>query len=168
MLLRDVTELRRRDRLLLSKDATIREVHHRVKNNLQTTSSLLRLQARRLPAGEGRTALNEAERRIRTIALVHEVLSRDPVEQVAFTDIVRPLVRMAEDGLSSSERAVTFEIVGDPGELPAEMATPLAVVLNELLQNAAEHAFPADQRARSGGVVLARAAQRRPPPCWCG
>jgi two-component sensor histidine kinase len=154
VLLRDVTELRRRDRLLLSKDATIREVHHRVKNNLQTTSSLLRLQARRLPPGEGRTALNEAERRIRTIALVHEVLSRDPVEQVPFYDIVKPLVRMAEDGVSTAERAVTFKVEGDPGELPAEVATSLAVVLNELLQNAAEHAFPAGTPG-DGKVVLA-------------
>ena len=66
LLLRDVTDLRRRDRLLLTKDTTIREVHHRVKNNLQTISSLLRLQARRLDDTEaaGRTALLEAERRI--------------------------------------------------------------------------------------------------------
>ena len=70
LLLRDVTDLRRRDRLLLTKDATIREVHHRVKNNLQTISSLLRLQARRLDEAEvvGRIALLEAERRIRAIA----------------------------------------------------------------------------------------------------
>jgi len=125
-----------------------------VKNNLQTTSSLLRLQARRLAPGEGRTALNEAERRIRTIALVHEVLSRDPVEQVPFTDIVKPLVRMAEDGVSSSERPVVFAVEGDPGELKAEVATSLAVVLNELLQNAAEHAFP-DTGEGDGRVVLA-------------
>ncbi|MBV9933616.1 MAG: sensor histidine kinase [Actinobacteria bacterium] len=154
VLLRDVTELRRRDRLLLSKDASIREVHHRVKNNLQTTSSLLRLQARRLPPGEGRTALGEAERRIRTIALVHEVLSRDPVEQVPFTDIVKPLVRMAEDGASSLGRAVVFRVEGDPGELRPEVATSLALVLNELLQNAAEHAFP-EEAEGDGLVVLA-------------
>ena len=79
LLLRDVTDLRRRDRLLLTKDATIREVHHRVKNNLQTISSLLRLQARRLGEAEaaGRIALLEAERRIRAIALVHDILARD-------------------------------------------------------------------------------------------
>ena len=77
LLVRDVSELRRRDRLLLTMDATIREVHHRVKNNLQTISSLLRLQARREPPGGGRTALEEAERRIRSIALIHEILSRE-------------------------------------------------------------------------------------------
>ena len=90
ILLRDVTDIRRRDRLLLSKDATIREVHHRVKNNLQTISSLLRLQARRsVDHATARSRLREAERRIRSIARVHEVLSHDPGEQVAFGEIVR-------------------------------------------------------------------------------
>ncbi|NBR67358.1 MAG: ATPase, partial [Actinobacteria bacterium] len=78
MLLRDVSELRRRDRMILSKDATIREIHHRVKNNLQTISSLLRLQGRRLESAEAKAAVAESVRRIRTIALVHETLSREP------------------------------------------------------------------------------------------
>ena len=142
VLLRDVTDLRRRDQLLVSKDATIREVHHRVKNNLQTISSLLRLQARRLPQGEGRVALAEAERRIRSIALVHEILSRDPSQQVPFNEIIDPLLRMAREGAVTAEGVVLFSVEGDAGELPAELATPLAVVVTELLQNAAEHAFP--------------------------
>ncbi|HZT64390.1 MAG TPA: histidine kinase N-terminal domain-containing protein [Acidimicrobiales bacterium] len=140
-LMRDVTDLRRRDRLLISKDATIREVHHRVKNNLQTISSLLRLQGRRLGSDEGRTALQEAERRIRSIALVHEILSRDPGDQVAFGEIVRSLVHMAEDAAASFDRPVAIQVSGDPGEVPADVATPLAVVMAELLQNAVEHAF---------------------------
>jgi two-component sensor histidine kinase len=143
VLLRDVTELRRRDRLLLSKDAAIREVHHRVKNNLQTISSLLRLQSRRLPPGEGRDALLESERRVRSIALVHEILSRDTVDQVHFNDILPSLMRMAED-LGSLERPVRITSSGDAGDVPASVATPLAVVVTELLQNAVEHAFPAD------------------------
>ena len=64
VLLRDVTELRRRERELMTKDATIREIHHRVKNNLQTVAALLRLQARRLRIPEGRAALEEAVRRV--------------------------------------------------------------------------------------------------------
>ena len=151
VLLRDVTDLRRRDRLLVSKDATIREVHHRVKNNLQTISSLLRLQGRRLSPGEGRVALSEAERRIRSIALVHEILSRDPGQQVAFKEIIDPLLRMAQDGVLSPERPVRFSVEGEAGELPAELATPLAVVVTELLQNAVEHAFPDDGRAGDDG-----------------
>ncbi|MGH9078412.1 MAG: sensor histidine kinase, partial [Acidimicrobiales bacterium] len=146
VLMLDVTALRRRDRLLLSKDAAIREVHHRVKNNLQTISSLLRLQARRLGDGEARRALEEAERRVRSIALVHEILSRDTRDQVDFNDIVPSLIRMAED-LTSSRRPVRVTYEGEAGSVGAAVATPLAVVLTELLQNAAEHAFPDDPAA---------------------
>ncbi len=142
VLLRDVSELRRRDRLLLSKDATIREIHHRVKNNLQTISSLLRLQGRRLASPEAKDAIEESVRRISSIALVHETLSRDAGEDVPFLDILRPLLRMVEEGLVSPDRHVEMTVAGDPGTLPATVATPMAVVLNELLQNAVDHAFP--------------------------
>jgi two-component sensor histidine kinase len=144
LLLRDISELRRRDRMLVSLDATIREIHHRVKNNLQTISSLLRLQGRRLTSLEAKGAIEESVRRIRSIALVHETLSREGGGDVPFNDIVRPLVRTVEESLVSPERPVRFEVVGDPGKLPARVATPLAVVLTELLQNAADHAFPVD------------------------
>ena len=154
LLVRDVSELRRRDRLLLTMDATIREVHHRVKNNLQTISSLLRLQARREPPGSGRTALEEAERRIRSIALIHEILSRDAVDSVDLNDIVVQLVRVAEEGVFSSDVAVRFRVKGEGGVLPADIATPLGVVLTELLTNAAEHAFPAGWSQPEGAYVL--------------
>jgi two-component sensor histidine kinase len=143
LLVRDVTELRRRDRMLLSKDATIREVHHRVKNNLQTVSALLRLQGRRLASPEAKQAIEESVRRVRSIALVHETLSREIRETVPFDDVVRPLVRLVEEGLQTSERPVRFVVEGELGDLPPETATPLAVVLVELLQNAVEHAYPA-------------------------
>lgn len=142
VLLRDVSDLRLRDRLLLSRDATIREVHHRVKNNLQTISSLLRLQARREPAGSGRTALEEAERRISSIALIHEILSRETGDSVDLNEIVVQLARVAEEGVFSSHLQARFRVNGDGGVLPADIATPLGVVLTELLTNAAEHAFP--------------------------
>jgi two-component sensor histidine kinase len=142
VLIRDVSDLRRRDRMLLSKDATIREIHHRVKNNLQTIASLLRLQGRRLRSPEARAALAESERRIRSIAIVHETLSREAGDAVEFNEIVRPLARLVEETASSPEHSIRFRVVGDAGELPGEVATPLAVVLNELMQNAVDHAFP--------------------------
>jgi two-component sensor histidine kinase len=140
VLVRDVTDIRRLDRLLLGKDVAIREVHHRVKNNLQTISSLLRLQARRLPKGEARHSLEEAERRVRSIAVVHEILSRDTADEVDFNDILPSLVRMAED-LSNTASPVRVTWSGEAGQMGAQVATPLAVALNELLQNAVEHAF---------------------------
>ena len=151
LLLRDVSELRRRDRLLLTKDATIREIHHRVKNNLQTNSSLLRLQGRRLTSPEAKEAIAESVRRIRTIALVHETLSREPGEDISFIEIVRPLMRLVEEGLQSADRPVTFQAKGDGGRLPATIATPLSVVILELLQNAVDHGFP---EGSAGGAVV--------------
>ena len=154
VLMRDVTDLRRRDRELISKDATIREIHHRVKNNLQTISSLLRLQGRRLASPEARVAIEESVRRIRSIALVHELLSKAAGDQIPFNEIVRELGRMVEEGLSSPDRSLRFRVEGDAGELRAEVATPLAVVLTELLQNAIEHGFTHDREWPDGQVVI--------------
>ena len=156
VLLRDISELRRRDLLLLSKDATIREIHHRVKNNLQTISSLLRLQGRRLGTSEARTAIEESVRRIRSIALVHEILSREAGDDVPFVAIVKPVVGMVAD-MISPEHPIRFDVRGDGGVLPAGIATPLAVVLNELLQNAVDHAYPEalDLTGEPGRVTVA-------------
>lgn len=140
ILVRDVTDVRRLDRLVLSKDAAIREVHHRVKNNLQTISALLRLQARRTDAADGQQALLEAERRIRSIAVVHEILSREPGDQVPFDEIITNLVQMAEDSVVAAH-PIEITVQGNLGEATADIATPLAVALAEILQNAIEHAF---------------------------
>ena len=154
VLMRDISELRRRDRLLISMDATIREIHHRVKNNLQTISSLLRLQGRRLESPEAKGAIEESVRRIRAIALVHETLSREAGDELPFSEIVRPLVRMVEEGLLSPEHPITITVEGDAGKLPARIATPLAVVLNELLQNTVDHAYPPSRADQGGHVVV--------------
>jgi two-component system, sensor histidine kinase PdtaS len=153
---RDVSDLRRRDRLLISKDVTIKEMHHRVKNNLQTISSLLSLQARRLESPEARGAIEDAVARIRSIALVHETLSAatGASQEVDFDEIVRPLVRRVEEGLLSPDRRVRLVVEGEAGPLRAEVATPLAVVLTELLQNAVRHGFPVDGGHEQGTVKV--------------
>ena len=156
MLVREVSELRRHERLLLYKDATIREIHHRVKNNLQTVASLLRLQSRRLTSEEAREALAESVRRISSIALVHETLSQDSRQRVSFDKVAQRLVDMLAIGLIDPDRPVRMHVVGGAGELPAEVATPLALVLSELVQNSVEHAFP----DRGGDITIE--LERRP------
>ena len=155
VLVRDITDLRRRDRQLLTMDATIREIHHRVKNNLQTVAALLRLQARRSTAPEARTALEESVRRVSSIALVHETLSQALDDAVEFDEIADKVMAMVGD-VASPERAVTTKRTGTAGLLPAAVATPLALVLAELLQNAAEHAFT--ERGGTLEVCLERRA----------
>lgn len=149
VLTRDVTELRSRERELLSKEATIREIHHRVKNNLQTVAALLRLQARRIEGSEGRAALEEAVRRVGSIAIVHDTLSQTSEERVDFDAVADQLREMAAD-VASPGAPVHTEREGSFGTLPAETATALAIVLTELMQNAVEHGFG----ARSGRLWL--------------
>lgn len=161
LLLRDVTDLRQRDRLLASKDATIREVHHRVKNNLQTISSLLSLQARRLSNTEAKLALGEAERRIRSIAVVHEFLSRDISEEVEIDEVIAALIRLAKESkLPGRELDVVLE--GSAERVDAQRVTPLAIVLAELMQNALEHGYGIERTSLNVRVVL----ERRPTDLW--
>lgn len=138
VLLQNVTELRRRERELVTKDATIREIHHRVKNNLQTVSALLRLQSRRIEDPAASAALNEAVRRIASIALVHETLSSSTEASVAFDDVLDRLVTHA---LELSPRMGELNIArhGELGSLDPRIATPLSLVVTELIHNALEH-----------------------------
>ena len=151
VLCRDVTELRRRERELVGKEATIREIHHRVKNNLQTVAALLRLQARRLPADTAASeALAEAERRIGAIAMVHETLARTAADVVDFDDVAdRVTATVGDVGVPG---AVRVSRSGAFGALPPEVATPLALVLAELVHNAVEHGL--GQGADAPGEVL--------------
>jgi two-component system, sensor histidine kinase PdtaS len=141
LLCRDVSELRRRERELITKDATIREIHHRVKNNLQTVAALLRLQARRMTVPAARAALEESVRRVTSIAVVHETLAGSREDVVAVDEVLDRVLPMLGD-LTSVGPAARTRRVGQFGELPAVAATPLVLVVTELLHNAAEHAFP--------------------------
>ncbi len=138
VLCRDTTDIRRRDRMLVTKDATIREIHHRVKNNLQTVAALLRMQSRRLTSEEGREALRDATRRVSSIAVVHDTLSHSFDEDLAFDAVCDRILRMVGD-LASASGQVDAQRVGSFGVIPADAATSLAMVITELCQNAIEH-----------------------------
>ncbi|MGL5824253.1 MAG: sensor histidine kinase [Nocardioides sp.] len=148
VLVRDVSDLRRRDRELLTKDATIREIHHRVKNNLQTVAALLRLQGRRMESPEVRDALNEAVRRVGSIAIVHETLSESVQEEVNFDEIADRLTAMVSDFHALDKGLITRS--GTFGVLPSSSATALSMVLAELVQNAVQHGVNQSGVAQSG------------------
>ena len=148
VLIRDVTEVKRRDRALLSKDATIREIHHRVKNNLQTVAALLRLQARRTNNDEGREALMESVRRVAAIAQVHEALSMSVDEEVNLDEVVDRILPIMND-VARVDTPIRINREGSLGVLDADRAMALVMVVTELAQNAIEHAFdPTDKRGR--------------------
>jgi len=152
VLVEDVTEARRREAEIKVKEATIREVHHRVKNNLQTVASLLRIQARRSESEEARRALSEAMERVGSMAVVHEMLAASTEERIEFTDAARTVVDMVARGLAGEGRGITVSVEGSTGMVPAQVATSLALILAELVHNAIEHGFGAAERGR---VVVA-------------
>ncbi len=139
LLLRDVTELRRQERELSSKNATIREIHHRVKNNLQTVASLLRIQSRRTNSIEVKDAIAQAMRRVEAIAVVHDALATGLSQTVDFDDVAARVAPLAAEVANTGGPSVRPTIEGTFGDLPSEFATPLAIVLTELITNAVEH-----------------------------
>jgi two-component sensor histidine kinase len=158
VLVRDVTEVKRRDRALISKDATIREIHHRVKNNLQTVAALLRLQARRTTNTEGREALIESVRRVSSIALVHDALSMSVDEEVNLDEVIDRILPIMND-VATVDTPIRINRAGMLGVLDSDRATALIMVITELVQNAIEHAFDpvAREPAAGTGSVTIRA-----------
>ncbi len=145
VLVHNITELRNRDRALVTKDATIKEIHHRVKNNLQTVSALLRLQSRRVEDPTASAALAEAVRRVASIALVHETLSNQSGDFVEFDSVLDQIVKNA---ISLTPRQIKFEKLGEFGAFDSKVATALSLVVAELIHNALEHGL-----AESGDLL---------------
>lgn len=141
MLVKDVTEVRKKEKELILKSVAMSEIHHRVKNNLQTIASLLRLQSRRINNDLVRKAFDESISRIHSIAVTHEILARKGVDNI---DIKEMLLRIVENFRlysNSSHTDISFNVIGDTFDVGSDMATSIAMVVNEVLQNSIEYAF---------------------------
>ncbi|MDO8964585.1 MAG: histidine kinase N-terminal domain-containing protein [Coriobacteriia bacterium] len=146
VLVEDITEARRREAELKVKEATIREVHHRVKNNLQTIASLLRIQARRSGSPEAARALEEAVERVGSMAVVHEMLSASTDETVDFAVAAHTVVDQVRQGLAGRSGGISVQVEGSTGDVQASTATSLALVTAELVHNAIEHGLGAGSK----------------------
>jgi two-component sensor histidine kinase len=137
---------------LSEKEVLLREIHHRVKNNLQVIYSLLSLQARDQASGPERDALEDSRQRVKTMALVHEALYRS--DDLSGVDAPRFLRRLAEDMRDlyhASGRQVRLRVRVDELQLSLDQAIPVGLILNELLTNAFKYAFPA---GGEGGIEV--------------
>ncbi|MBN1995742.1 MAG: histidine kinase N-terminal domain-containing protein [Anaerolineae bacterium] len=139
--LHDDTESRRQDQEIQIKNAIIQEIHHRVKNNLQTIAGLLRMQARRTQSPEARTVLEETQHRILSIAVIHEFLSNESADIINIKDVSHKIVAQLQQGVLHPDQEVQFKVTGDSISVPPRQATACSLILNELLQNAVEHGF---------------------------
>jgi two-component sensor histidine kinase len=123
------------------RDTLLQEMHHRVKNNLQQVASLLRLQARQEDAKSLESALTETLGRIEAIAAVHELLSRDDLDHVDLRGLAETLVQHQQQSFILPGKTIEFSVRGDDVSLNTTQATQVALILNELIQNAISHGF---------------------------
>jgi len=148
LIIRDTTESRRREQELRVKTALIQELHHRIKNNLQTIVALLRMQARRLDYEGARLAIEEAVGRILSVAVIHEFLSNQDSRVINVRDVGNRILNQMREGVLGPDQHIRFYLEGPPIYLPARQATACALVINELLQNAVEHGFAGRREGR--------------------
>jgi two-component sensor histidine kinase len=151
----DETDARRKEQELRIKSAMIQEIHHRVKNNLQTIAALLRLQARRMEYPEAQERLEESVNRILSVAVVHEFLSHDEGSTINMKEVSQRIVELTEQGIMDPSKGIKLLLKGFDVSLPAQQATACALVINELLQNAVEHGYT-DRVGGCISITLAR------------
>ncbi len=138
----DATEEKQKERELKIKAAMIREIHHRVKNNLQTVAAVLRMQSRRSDNVEVKRLLADSVARIMSMAVVHEYLSREEGQAINVRDVARRIVYQTREGVLIPEKRINIQLLeGHNLYLPARQATACALVINELVQNAVEHGY---------------------------
>jgi two-component system, sensor histidine kinase PdtaS len=143
-------------RALAVKSAMLQEMHHRVRNNLQTISALLTMQLRRLePDGRGATALRESVSRIQSIAAVHNLLCREDIGITTIEEVAEQIVESSRVSLVMPERPVSFAVEGQSIQIGSHEATVLAIVLNETINNALTHGLAGE----GGQVVISTALE---------
>lgn len=153
ILLEDVTQLRKREEELKIQKAIIKEMHHRVKNNLQTIASLLRMQSRRAENPDVKNALAESVQRILSISTVHDFLARQGNEKVDVKNITKEICEMLRLMMLPKNFVLENYFFGDDLILPSEKGANLALVINEILLNAIEHGFLAANKSQ-GKIIL--------------
>jgi two-component sensor histidine kinase len=149
VMIRDETDTRRQEEELQVKTAMIQEIHHRVKNNMQTIASLLRLQLRRADTDEVRRALQEGINRILSVAVIHEFLAHQDARVINIRDVSQRIITQIREGVLDEEKGIRLDLRGPNIYLSTQPATVCALVINELLQNALEHGYDRQE----GGTV---------------
>jgi len=155
IMIKDITNIKVQEKELILKSVAIKEMHHRIKNNLQTIASLLRLQMRRTENQETRQVLGESMNRILSIAATHELLARGGVDNIKLGGVILNIKNNTVRYFSRPNFDVDVQIEGDDFEVESDLATTIALVINELLQNSMEYAF-ADKNEGKIRIVVSK------------
>lgn len=141
MLIRDITDVKEKERELILKSVAIKEIHHRVKNNLQTIASLLRLQSRRSKNEEFVNAINESINRILSIAVTHELLAKQGIDEVNIQEVINKIKTSMITVEKNDNLNLSINVIGDDFNLDSDKSTVVALIVNEIIQNCIKHAF---------------------------
>ena len=139
LVLHDCTRESKQQQELLVKNSIIKEVHHRVKNNLQTVAGLLRMEARRSSLPEVKQALQEGINRIESMALVHDIVSHYDEDYIGIRSIYDELCRLLRMSMVRQDQEVTFTYSGEDILISSHMASYVSLIINELITNSLEH-----------------------------
>ncbi|MEI8084455.1 MAG: carbamoyltransferase N-terminal domain-containing protein, partial [Actinomycetes bacterium] len=140
--LQDVTELRRKEKQLNAQSALIREIHHRVKNNLQNVVALLRLQMHRSKSRTVKTEFSACINRVLSFAQVHDVFAQQNWDSIDLLELTDYLLTKLVDNYRLPGQSIQTSVRGQPVRVSASQAVPMALVINELVTNMLKHAFP--------------------------
>lgn len=148
VIIKDLTLMKEKEKELISKSVAIKEIHHRVKNNLQTIASLLRLQARRSEDKGTKIALHESMSRILSIAATHELLAQEGVDEVDIMEVISNIKDNTMRYFNMPIKNVEVTVTGDNFKVHSDISTSIALVINEILQNSLKYAFPGRNKGR--------------------
>lgn len=141
LILTDVTAIREKEKQILVKDSVIKEIHHRVKNSLNTIAGMLRMQARRAKDPDTKDALKRSVNRILGISQIHDILASQSGGQIDMDVLLDRICKLSVDSLTFCPVRVVREKGSDPLIVDSEKAVPLAIAANELIHNAIDHGF---------------------------
>lgn len=146
LLMRDHSDLKEKEKKLVVQSAVMKEIHHRVKNNLQTISSLLNLQSRRMKNPDLHSAFRESINRINSIAMVHDMLAKQGLEDTDAGELIDRIAKLLAASMAGPGQQIHLSLSLEHVSVTSDHATQLALVVNELVQNSMTHAFsPSDE-----------------------
>lgn len=141
MLIKDITDIKEKEKELIFKSVVIKEIHHRVKNNLQTIASLLRLQSRRVQDESFKSILQDSMNRVLAIASTHEILAQNGIDEVSIKSVLERMLRSIKSGYALEDKNINIQVSGDEFNLSSDKVTDISLIVNELVQNSLKYAF---------------------------
>lgn len=158
-ILKDETQRKKVEAVIENELVTVQEIHHRVKNNLQTIVSLLRLQSRRTDSTEAKKVLNESINRVMSIATTHELLSKKNEDVINLKEVIDTIVNNLMYSFSAQRYIQLMIDINETIDLDFALAVPVALIVNELIQNSLEHAFTYEEAQQEQAIITVKAME---------